>query len=492
MNISVSPDGTLAISDTSTLLLQSIAQAPFAVLLFLPDEKLTLVWRNGAHASMSASDDADVLGKGMFEAFPPSGDAEGDAGMQAILDSVAEIKRTCKHVEIGPYRYDLKNAAGEYVEYHWLIKMSPAVVDGKVSAILQTATDVTEQVLNTRLSDSLQKAASNTAAVSFFKYDPTTDYFERNIGVDQMFGFAEGEAGDLAKPFFDRVHPEDLPQVHAEVARIFAAPRGELAFFDYRVSLPDGEERFLRIRAVVTTDPADRKEKLVGSFVDLTDVELDRRELKRAVSFKEALVKEANHRIKNSLAIALSILRMEKRAIAEQLSTSDSVVTALGNLESRIRSISTTHGLMQLDGNRLDVSLQNVVRQLVDQLRSTADLGDKQVQLSITGPDVHLISDKATSVSLIINEMMTNALKYGLDTDGDADILIDMTTDDEMVRIAMTNHIEKDRPIEAITSTKIGSMLTAQIAADLQAEVNAENHGTEYRATLTFPVVQDD
>ena len=488
MNISFGPDGTPAIDDARELMAKGIEQAPFAVLLFLADERLTLIWRNTAHAVMSTSEDADILGKGMFEAFPPSADEAGAAAMEAIVDAVARIKATHRDVEIGPYRYDLKNAAGDYVEHHWLIKMSPVVSGGHVAAVVQTATDVTDQVLNSRLAKTLQRAASVTAAVTFFKYDPVGDYFERSEDVDRIFGFEPGEAGPTAVPFFERVHPEDLPLVQQEVARIFAAPRGELAFFDYRVNLPDGAERFVRIRAEVSTDPIDRREKLVGSFIDLTDVENDRRALKREISNREALVKEANHRIKNSLAIALSILRMEKRAIAEQEADSQIVTSALENLESRIRSISNAHGLMTLDGNNLDVSLQSMVRQLVEQLRATADLTVDEIRLSISGPDVYLASAKATSVSLIINEMMTNAMKYGLNSDGAADISIDMKVAEEQVSIAMVNRIERDSPIEAITSTKIGSMLTSQIAADLDATLTSENKGTTYQATLSFPI----
>ena len=51
-----------------------------------------------------------------------------------------------------------------------------------------------------------------------------------------------------------------------------AAPRGEVASFDYRIERPDGTHRFVRIRGEVATDPRDRPPRLVGTFIDLTDI----------------------------------------------------------------------------------------------------------------------------------------------------------------------------------------------------------------------------
>ncbi|MEM1148997.1 MAG: hypothetical protein AAGI03_00360 [Pseudomonadota bacterium] len=126
----------------------------------------------------------------------------------------------------------------------------------------------------------------------------------RSEDVDRMFGFELDEAGQYAAPFLGRVDPNYLDGVYAEVARVRAAPHGETLSLDYPVLWPGGTERFLRIRGEMAIDPADRREKLVGTFVDLTDIDQDRRSLAQSLEMREALVAEANHRIKNSLSIA--------------------------------------------------------------------------------------------------------------------------------------------------------------------------------------------
>ncbi len=470
------------------LLIAGMEQAPFAALLFLPDDKLTLTWRNEAHAVMTDTIGVDVVGLGMFEAFPPSEDYEGTAAMDAIRSAVIEMVASLQPSYIGPYRYDLHSCGGGFVEHHWRIRMSPVMSQGRVAAILQVAQDVTQEVLATKLSETLQRAAAKTTSVSYFNYDPQTDHFNRSPTVDEMFGFEPGEAGDLAAPFFERIHPEDLPGVHAEVARVLCAPRGEVAAFDYRVPQVDGTERFLRIRAEMAIDPADRRDKLVGTFVDLTDVETHRRQLQRELALREALVSEANHRIKNSLAIALAVLRMEKQVLLkDDHDHSSSTVAALTALEGRIGAISSVHGLMQLDGNRTDVSLRSLVAELVRQVQTSSGVPPEDVQLTLTGPDRLLDSDMAATLGMILNELMTNALKYGMSAEGRAEIIVTAEITPEEARIEVTNRIETEDPIDAITSSRLGSMLVQQLASDYDATVEAGPQGEIYVTRLCLP-----
>ena len=469
------------------ILAHAIAQAPFAALLFRADEKLTLLWRNSAHETMSGSVGLEVAGQGMFEAFPPTQDEEGKAAMTAILDTVAEMRETKTSKEIGPYRYDLQTD-GRFVEYHWRISMSPVVSDGELVAVLQVAQDVTREVLDKRLSETLRRSATSTADVSHFSYDPGTDDFVRSGAVDTMFGFAPGEAGDLAAPFFERVHADDLPGVREEVARVLAAPPGEVAAFDYRVLHPDTSERFLRVRAEVAIDPSDRRAKLVGTFVDLTDVENDRRQLKRELALREALVEEANHRIKNSLSIALAMLRMGKQSILRaDANNTEAAITEVEAMETRIGAITKAHGAMRLNGDRTDVVLGDLLEGLVRQMQVTADLSEEDIRLVLRGSEVRIDSDLATSLSLIMNELLTNAVKYGLNSAGSADIELVAETGSEGCSITITNRIETEDPIDAIPSTRLGSTLVRQLASDFGTEVETDASDGVYASRIRLP-----
>lgn len=477
MSTEPGPGGGSGTTDLNGLVLKSLDQAPFAALVFRADD-LTLLWRNATHAILSNSTDRDVIGRPMFAAFPPSDDESGAAAKAAIESSVERIRQSLTSEDIGPYRFDLQDRNGDYVEHHWQMRMSPVTEDGEVVAILQVAQDVTETVLANRVSETLKRSAQTTAAVSYFSFDPGTGMFDRSGAIDAMFGFRPGEAGTQADPFFARVHPDDLPGVHAEVQRVFSSPNGEVASFDYRVNLPDGSERFLRIRGEVVTDPADRRDKLVGSFVDLTDLEKNRRALKRSLAIREALIAEANHRIKNSLAIAIAMLRLQRQAMSRD--DSEVTVTApdiLNSVESRIRAIADVHSLMQLTEQSTSVSLRSLMERLVNYTRSSAGIAPSDFRVDLGEHDITLESDKAINLGLVLNELLTNALKYGTFPDGRMDIDMTMQVDGDGLLVEITNAVPEDVVGVGYTSTNLGSRLVEQLGTSLGATIDRDIGG---------------
>lgn len=467
----------------------ALAQAPFAVVLFGAEPPYTVLWRNTAHGVMSHSADRDVEGLALEEAFPPTGETGGAAALDAMFAAFARLRDGGAAEEIGPYRFDLPDAAGTYVEHHWTMQLSAVEQDGRIVAVMQVAQDVTAAVLADRMAQTLSRAAESTAALSSFRFDPETGRFPRSPGVDAMFGFAPGEIGDEAAPFFDRVHPDDVASVHAEVARVFAAPRGEIACFDYRIGLPDGRERFIRIRAEVATDPEDRREKLVGTFIDLTDVEETRRALLRENAFRETLVEEANHRIKNSLAIALSMIRLESRALGKRAEVGLAEAReALAKIEIRVRAISSVHSLMRMANGQTVISLTALLGEIVGHTRESAGVGEDDLKLDPPASDIPLGSDRAVTLCLILNEVLTNALKFGVFTDGGTDIRLVATTAPEEVKIVVSNAIATERRITASPSTGLGTRLVHQMAAQIDALISAETQGGTYVTTITIPV----
>lgn len=465
-----------------------LRDAPFAVLMFRPDAPYTLVWRNMAHAEMTGTPDLDVVGRGIFDAFPPTDEADGAAAMAAIHDAVAQIRENGEAVTIGPYRYDLKNAAGSFEERHWTMQMSPVYEAGKLSCILQVAQDMTESVLSGQLAVAQKRAATQTTAVTYFSFDRETGIFERSSDVDEMFGFAPGEVGLDAGPFFERVAPEDLPGVYAEVERVYDAPQGEIARFDYRVILPDGQERFVRIRGEMATDPRDRRRKLVGTFADVTDFEAQRIALQEQVQRSDALVTEANHRIKNSLMIALASLRSDKRALqGRETVPVDEAIAALNAAEARVRAVSSVHGLMEMTTHEIQASVTNLLERLVTYNCASAGTEESGIALNLSCDNIVMDSRHAVAFGLIANEIITNALKYGYDGTADPNITVSLTGEADQVVVEVCNPILSKEKLEKIPSSGIGAGVVAQMADQLEATIDAANEDGFYRVRISIP-----
>ncbi len=361
---------------------------------------------------------------------------------------------------------------------HW-----PVVEDGAVVAILQSSQDVTAEVRRRRLTQTMQGAAERGLGLSFFSYDPATDMFERSRAIDAMFGFDEGEVGDRAAAFFARMHPDDLPTVQAEIQRSLAEGPGAAAAFDFRVILPDPpEQRFIRVRAGVQRDAADGKVKLFGAIVDMTDIENDRAKLSELSARNEALVVESNHRIKNSLAIAAAILSQQKRATENQ-----QVQEALQSAATRIIAIANVHGELFDDSGISQVDGGNLIERFVNSFRKTIDIDESRCRFEVKATSLVLSSDHAVALALTLNELLTNAVKYGLSGQEVCTIDIELRREGDTAVLLVSNSVASTREL-TMASEGVGTRLVNAFAQQLKAQLTLDTADSRYSVRFAFPI----
>ncbi len=460
-----------------------LEQNPAPIMLFLPD--LTLLYANAAHERMTGRLLRDIAGIGMFDAFPPNLGSTGENAQDAILASVDRVVATQAADEIAEQQHDIVAATGEFVEHFWSMTHWPVIEDGVVVAILQRSEDVTVQVRQRRLTQTVQRATERGLGLAFFSYDPDTDKFERSQAIDAMFGFAEDEAGDYGAAFFNRVHNDDLPSVHAEVSRSLAAGPGAAAHFDYRVIIPETEElRHVRVRAGLQRDATDGKVKLFGAFVDTTDVENDRAKLSELSARNEALVIESNHRIKNSLAIASAILSQQMRA-----TENEEVHEALQSAATRIIAIANVHGELFDDGGIRQVDGGTLIKRFVTSFGETVDSGDGSCRFDVRAAQLSLPSDHAVTLTLALNELLTNAVKYGLSSGEVCTITVDLQKDGDIAILQVSNSVASNREL-TIASEGVGTRLVGAFAQQLGAELSLQNADGRYSVRLAFPIAR--
>lgn len=140
------------------------------------------------------------------------------------------------------------------------------------------------------------------------------------------------------------------------------------------------------------------------------EVEEQTDKLSHTLGQKELLFHELHHRVKNNLQLILSMIRLQ-----HDHASCDEENTMLQQLEGRIGAIARTHELLyQKDGTEL-VDMQRYVEDYVEGM--DASVQELNIQLTI---DVHatLPLKEAVYVGLIINELVTNAVKYAYDENG--------------------------------------------------------------------------
>ena len=183
---------------------------------------------------------------------------------------------------------------------------------------------------------------------------------------------------------FDPEDVDGLRQAWAEFAKGVKSYEAE-----FRIIRPDGEVRWCVGTAAVTTDKNGRVVRVSGVTVDITD-------RKRAEERQSLLTREVDHRAKNALALAQSIVRLTR---AEDVSAYVQAV------EGRITALARVHTVLSLS------SWQGAeIRRLVaEELAPYSEAG----QIKFHGSEVQLQPATAQTLALALHELVTNSAKYG-------------------------------------------------------------------------------
>ncbi len=160
--------------------------------------------------------------------------------------------------------------------------------------------------------------------------------------------------------------------------------------------------------------------EVTGGLVLLRDV-TDIRRRDRLLLSKDATIREVHHRVKNNLQTISSLLRLQAR----RLSSPDGIV-ALREAERRIRSIARVHEVLSLDPGE-HVAFGEIVRDLV-RMAEEAVVGNRFVEFRIEGDAGELHAEVATSLAVVISELLQNASEHAFPddavTDGDGHGLV--------------------------------------------------------------------
>ncbi|MEM1106938.1 MAG: histidine kinase dimerization/phosphoacceptor domain -containing protein [Pseudomonadota bacterium] len=442
---------------------------------------LVFMGQNKAHEAMTGRQRGDVVGRYMFDAFPAEPGPDAPSAEAAIHASIRRVWASGLPDLMPVQEHALESRDGSWQTHFWKITHAPIIEDGAVVAILQTSEDVTEKALSDALSRAQRLAAQDAAAVSYFTYEPESERLVRAEAVDLLFGFEEGEAGPLAGPFLSRIDPADAPSVRRELERARSQPLGAPVRIDFRTCRPgQGAGRTVRLRGAMVIDPEDQQRKLVGVVVDMTDFEQARQGLEQALREKENLLIEVNHRVKNSLQLASSILRLEARKTRNPETQS-----VLAKANARVDAIAEVHGGIYLGGDVTWAPIDAILKNIVDALGRSVGAGDTCADIACTAAQVSLPTDRAIAFGLLVNELLTNALKHGGGPDARA-ISVSTQIDGSRIVLTVSNDCNAAPEAGPPQGTGIGASLIAGFVRQLGGTLSEGADNDRYVVTVVF------
>jgi PAS domain S-box-containing protein len=130
-------------------------------------------------------------------------------------------------------------------------------------------------------------------------------------------------------------------------------------------------------------------------------------QLKASLQEKELLLKEIHHRVKNNLQIISSLLNLQAGTVHD-LDT----LEILRESQNRVRAMGFIHEKLYQSENLANIDFASYIQNLANYLFTTYNAGRQVISLAFEMDQIHLGVDAAVPCGLIINELVTNALKY--------------------------------------------------------------------------------
>ncbi|MGM9513207.1 PAS domain S-box protein [Roseateles sp. DB2] len=281
--------------------------------------------------------------------------------------------------------------------------------EGRVQHLVPSGIDVSDRVAGERAlraSEARFRSVFEAAPDGMTLVDEQGRMLLANRAMGRLFG---SEAGELLGSRIDRLVPAADRPAHADHIRsYFADAQPRLMGKRKRLQGLRADGSLFNIEVGLNPIPGSEPPEVLATVVDIDDRLAAQAQLERALKEKTALLNEVHHRVKNNLQIVSSLLRLQSRHVDEP------VRAVLRESQSRVKAMALTHQLLYERSDFSALELGPYLHRLAALLREAYMEPGKDIamQLDLPGEGLSISLQAAVPCGLIVNELVTNALKH--------------------------------------------------------------------------------
>ena len=201
-------------------------------------------------------------------------------------------------------------------------------------------------------------------------------------------------------------------------------------------------------------------------------------ELKQSLAEKDVLFKEIHHRVKNNLQIISSLLNLESRQIKDQ-----KALASFNESKNRIRSIATLHEQLYRSKDVSRIDFTAYMRNMTNYLLRTYGVGNDFIRVNMNTERIYLDLNTAIPCGLIVNELVSNAIKHGFPDGGQGEIKIDFKKKDDKYFLSVSNNgVRFPKGLDINNCTTLGLELISSLSKQLKGKLSLTREGvTEFK-----------
>ena len=244
------------------------------------------------------------------------------------------------------------------------------------------------------------------------------DYF--SSGAETIYGYTPKELIADKYLWLSRVAHEDVETIFKTAGEsIFAERTNQI---EYQFRHKDGTLRWNSFTMFSKRDEAADCWVVTTVDIDISDRKLAEKQLKTSLQEKEALLKEVHHRVKNNLQVISSLLDFQAQHIREP-----QTLESFQASQNRVKSIALIHEKLYQSESLAKVNLADYIHSLTTHLIQTYTLNPDNITLQFRLDEILCNLDIAIPCGLLINELVSNALKHGLPGNAKGKIWVELT-----------------------------------------------------------------
>ena len=275
------------------------------------------------------------------------------------------------------------------------------------------------------------------------------------------------------------VTPEYRSAFEELTRSVFAGGTGSLEF---KITGLKGRPLWLATNAVPLTNEKGEVTGLLGITRDITAKKRWTEALESSLLEKETLLRELYHRTKNNMQVISSLISLQSSSISD-----DRVLRMFDDTKNRIRAMSLVHEKLYQSKDLSSVNMKEYIRDLANALIEGHGRGDAIVLLKLDTVDISLPIDVLMPCGLIINELISNSLKYAFTGGGSGEIRISVRRiDDGLLEIVYGDNgpglqFRDIKDIKTLGLKLVNNLATKQLGGELEL---VPGKGAEFRLRL--------